>query len=95
MNLGIILMVLIGAGVVYLLVFHAPASDWLCSSEMITELEDLQRYLADQGILTYIKSAHIHSLQLPVESTHRSPSLHVQDVRQLPRAAALLRELEH
>jgi len=94
MNLGIILITLIGLLVIYLMVFHAPKPDKLYSSDQITELEELQCYLEKEGICTYIKGGHTHSLQLPVDSANRNPSLHVADVRDLKRAVALLKELD-
>ena len=89
--LQLILLVLFFGGIFYYVIFREPASDMVFSSDSYDEINDVEKFLAKNGINTYTKnmSSYRNIMRFP-----GTPSLHVTDPEDRPRALQLIRNRE-
>ena len=77
--------------ILYYVLFHAPASDKVYSSDMESRVNEVKVYLEQNGIRTYVKSRFPYRLRS--YGGLANPSLHVVDPKDKENALRLIRSM--
>jgi hypothetical protein len=89
-TLQLIFWILFFGGIFYYVTFRGPASDMIFSSDSSTEIDDVRKYLSENGIKTYVKnmSEYRNIMRYPGQ-----PSLHVIDQNDKDKAIRLINRI--
>lgn len=75
----------------YYVIFRAPATDKVYSSESESDVHDVQNFLEENGIRTYVKSKSPYRLKS--YGGLANPSLHVLDPKDKDKALRLIQTM--
>lgn len=93
MNIGILIVLAFFGFIIYYLVFRGPSSDLVFTSSSEAKVNMMQKYLAANGIRTYIKNKDVQRFVL--DGALGNPTLHVVDTKDHKKAIQLIQSHEN
>jgi hypothetical protein len=88
MNIGILIIFIFFGLILYFLLARGPSSDLVFTSNSEAEITTMEKYLAANGVKTYIKNKDVQRLVL--DGALGNPTLHVVDMNDYRKAIALI-----